>query len=227
MAFASIHVPDFSIQAVARAEPALSQQPIALIDGSPPHEKVVAVNQAAARAGLGLGMTKSQARQFLSVAVRARSREQEQAAHSVLLDLGWSVSPRVEDTASDSIVIDLTGLASLFGSKEAVAHLLAQRASDLGLSVHVAVSSNLEVALHAARGFPGITVIPSGEESGHLGALPVQVFSPSIETIETLERWGVRTCESLAHLPVLELSERLGQQGVQLHQWARGESLRS
>jgi protein ImuB len=227
MAFASIYVPDFSIQAVVRAAPALHQQPIALIDGSPPLEKVVAVNQAAARAGLGLGMTKSQARQFLSVVIRARSREQEQAAHAALLDLGWAVSPRVEDTASDSIVVDLTGLASLFGSKEAVAHLLAQRASDFGLIVHVAISSNLEVALHAARGFPGITVIPSGEESRCLGALPVRVFSPSVETIETLERWGVRTCEALAKLPVLELSERLGQQGVQLHQWARGESLRS
>ena len=45
--------------------------------------------------------------------------------------------------------------------------------------------------------------------------------------IETLERWGVRTCEALAKLPLLELSERLGQQGVQLHQWARGASGRS
>jgi len=227
MAFASIYVPDFSIQAVVRAEPALQQQPIVLVDGSPPLEKVVAVNQAAVRAGLGLGMTKSQARQFLSVAIRPRSRGQEQATHAALLDLAWSVSPRVEDATSDSIVVDLTGLVSLFGSEETIANLLAQRASDIGLLVHVAVSSNLEVALHAARGFPGVTVIPPGEESTRLGVLPVQVFSPSIEMIETLERWGVRTCEALANLPVLELSERLGQKGVQLHQWARGESLRS
>ena len=45
--------------------------------------------------------------------------------------------------------------------------------------------------------------------------------------LETLERWGVRTCEALAELPLLELSERLGQQGVQLHEWARGASVRS
>ena len=227
MAFASIYVPDFSIQAVVRSEPALRQQPIVLVDGSPPLEKVVAVNQAAAQAGLALGMTKSQARQFLSIAIRSRSREQEQTTHAALLDLGWSISPRLEDTALDSITIDLTGLLSLFGSEETISHLLAQRASDLGLIVQIALSSNLEVALHAARGFPGITVIPSGEESRRLSSLPVHVFSPSVETIETLERWGVRTCEALANLPVLELSERLGQQGVQLYQWARGESLRS
>src|ERR1700719_2436186 len=227
MAFASIYVPDFSIQAVVRAEPTLRQRAIALIEGCPPLERVVSINEAAARAGLDLGMTKAQAAQFPSLEIRQRSPVEEQSAHAALLDLGWSVSPRVEDTAADSIVVDLTGLACLFGSEETISHLLARRASDLGLIVHVAVSSNLEAALHAARGFPGITVIPPGEESQRLGTLPVQVFSPPLEILETLERWGVRTCEALAKLPLLELSERLGQQGVQLHQWARGEGRRS
>src|SRR5712691_1834286 len=98
----------------------------------PPLERVVAINEAAARAGLDLGMTKSQALQFRSIAIRLRSRVQEEAAHAALLDLGWSVSPRVEDTAADSIVADLTGLASLFGSEETISHLLVRRASDLG-----------------------------------------------------------------------------------------------
>ena len=227
MAFASIYVLDFSIQAVVRAEPALRQRAIALIEGCPPLERVVAINEAAARAGLDLGMTKAQAAQFPSIEIRQRSPLEEQSSHAALLDLGWSVSPRVEDTAADSIVVDLTGLASLFGSEEAIANLLAQRALDFGLVVQVAVSSNLEVALHAARGFAGITVIPPGEESGRLGVLPIQVFSPPVEMMETLERWGVPTCGALAKLPLLELSERLGQQGVQLHQWARGTSVRS
>jgi protein ImuB len=227
MAFASIYVPDFSIQAVVRTQPTLHQRAIALIEGCPPLERVVAINEAAARAGLDLGMTKAQAAQFPSIEIRQRSPLEEQSTHAALLDLGWSVSPRVEDTAADSIVVDLTGLASLFGSQQAIANLLAHRAFDLGLVVQVAVSSNLEVALHAARGFAGITVIPPGEESQCLGALPIQVFSPPAEMMETLERWGVRTCEALAKLPLLELSERLGQQGVQLHQWARGTSVRS
>jgi len=227
MGFASIYVPNFSIQAVVRTEPTLRQRAIALIEGCPPLERVVAINEAAARAGLDLGMTKAQAAQFPSIEIRQRSRSEEQSTHAALLDLGWSISPRVEDTAVDSIVVDLTGLASLFGSEEAIANILAQRALDLGLLIQVAISSNLEVALHAARGFPGITVIPPGEEAKRLGALPVQVFSPPPEIIETLERWGVRTCEALARLPLLELSERLGQQGVQLHQCARGASKRS
>jgi protein ImuB len=227
MAFASIYVPDFSIQAVVRTEPTLRQHAIALVEGRPPLERVVAINEAAARAGLNLGMTKAQAAQFPSIEIRQRSRIEERSTHAALLDLGWSISPRVEDTAIDSIVVDLTGLASLFGSEKAIADLLTQHALDLGLAAHVAISENLEAALHAARGFPGITVIPPREESKCLGALPVQVFSPAPEIMETLERWGVRTCEALARLPLLELSERLGQEGVQLHQRARGASRRS
>jgi protein ImuB len=227
MAFASIHVPEFSIQAVVRAEPGICERAIALVEGSPPQERVVAVNEAAARAGISPGMTKAQAAQFHSVEIRQRSQIQEQSAHAALLDIGWSISPRVEDTAIDSIVVDLDGLGSLFGSEEAMARLLARRAADLGLAVHVAVSANLEAALHAARGFPGITVIPTGEEAKRMGALPMEVFSPSAEMMETLERWGIRTCAALAKLPLLQLSERLGQQGVQLHRWARGQSRRA
>jgi protein ImuB len=227
MAFASIYVPDFMIQAVVRAEPALRHGAIALVDGTPPLESVVAVNEAAARAGIDLGISKSALAQFCTVETRHRSRAQEQAAQAALLDLGWSVSPRVEDTAPGAIVLDLAGLASLFSSEQKIAHRLAQGAASFGLRANVAVASNVEAALHAARGFPGITVIPPGEEAKRLGPLPVQVLSLPAEILEVLDRWGVRTCEALAALPVLPLSERLGQQGVRFQGWARGASVRS
>jgi protein ImuB len=227
MAFASIHVPGFSVQAVVRAEPALRGCAIALVDGTPPLWSVVAANEAAARAGVTLGMACAQVEQFSGVAIRQHSRGQEEAAHTALLDLGWSVSPRLEDTAPDTIILDLAGLHSLFGSEEEIARQLTEGASRFGLIAQVAVASNPDAAIHAARGFPGIALIPPGEESRRLGCLPVSVLSPSVEVLETLERWGVRTCDALAALPVLELSERLGQEGVRLHELARGVRSRS
>ncbi len=227
MAFASIHVPGFSVQAVVRAEPDLRGCAIALVDGTPPLWSVVAANEAAVRAGIALGMARAQAQQFSGVAIRQRSRGQEEATHTALLDLGLSVSPRLEDTAPDTVILDLAGLHSLFGSEEEIARQLTQGASRFGLATQVAVASNPDAAIHAARGFPGITLIPPGEESRRLGCLPVSVLSPSVEVLETLERWGVRTCQALAALPVLELSERLGQDGVRLHELARGVRSRS
>jgi protein ImuB len=227
MAFASIHVPNFLVQAAVRAESQLRARAVVLVDGTPPIWNVVAANETALQAGMELGMAKSQAAQFRNVEIRHRSRLQEKSAHAALLDLGASVSPRMEDTAPDTIILDIAGLSSLFGSEENIARHLMQRASGLGLITHIAVSSNLEVALHAARGFPGITLIPSGEEAKCLGGLPVRALLPSTEILETLERWGVRNCAALAALPLLHLSERLGQEGVRLHELARGASLRS
>ncbi len=227
MGFASIYVPNFLVQSVVRAEAALRDRAIVLVDGTPPLEKVVAMSDAAARAGIQLSMTKSQVSQFTGIKIRNRLRAQEKATHAALLDIGWSVSPRVEDTVQDTIVLDLAGLASLFHADENIADELVRRAAALGLLVNVAISFNLEAAIHAARGFSGVTIIPPGEELQRLGSLPVSVLSPSLQVLETLERWGVRTCATLAALPLSQLSERLGQEGVRLHELARGASRRS
>jgi protein ImuB len=226
MAFAAIHVANFMVQAVLRAEVELREKAVALVDGTAPQILVVAANDAAWRAGIQLGMAQTQA-QLCGVEIRRRSRAQEKAAHAALLDLGWSMSPRIEDHAQDTILVDLAGLNSLFGAEENIAREFARRAAELRLQAHVAVSANLEVAVHAARGFAGITVIPEGEEARYLSRLPVQTLAPSTEALETLERWGIRTCAALGALPVLELSERLGQEGVRLQELARGAHTRS
>ena len=227
MAFASIFVPNFMVQAVARAEPSLRECALTLIDGKPPLCKVVAVNGKAAVAGVEIGMTKMNAAQFAGVEIRLRSPAQEQIAHDVVLDIGWSVSPRIEDTGQDAIVLDLSGLAQLFGAEPEIGAHLAQRSRECGLFANVAIASNVDTALIAGRGFAGTTIIPAGEEAVRLGELPVGVLAPSAETEEILGRWGVRTCAGFAALPVLQLSERLGQEGVRLHALARGAVARS
>ena len=227
MAFACIYIPDFLVQSVMRAEPALRDSPLALISGSPPLWSVVAANPAAFDAGIQLGMTKSQAAQFCNVQVCSCSESQERAAHAALLDVAWSIAPGVEDTAPDTIVLDLEGLASLFGAHENIAHELAQRVSRISLIPRIAVASNIEVAIHAARGFAGITIIPEGEERRQLSSLSVKALVATSEVLEVLERWGINTFQDLVALPVLHLSERLGQEGVRLHELARGERQRS
>ncbi|HEV2305915.1 MAG TPA: hypothetical protein VGR93_10375 [Candidatus Acidoferrales bacterium] len=227
MAFASIYVPNFIVQAVVCAEPVLRGRAVALLDGTPPLCSVVAMNEFAMRDGIQMGMSESQAAQFRGVGKRRRSRAREEAAHAALLDMSWSISPRVEDTAPDTIVLDLTGLHSFFGPGANIAKELARRASQRGLKINIGISANIEVAICAARGFSGITLVPSGGESKSLASLPVSVLSPSVEIMESFERWGVRTCADLAVLPAPELSERLGQEGVHLRELARGVSKRS
>ena len=240
MGFAAIYVPEFMVQAVVRAElraelraegrssaDTASRRAIALIDGKPPLWNVVAANAQALNAGIFLGMTKANAAQFTGVELRTRSLAAEKAAHATLRDVGWSVSPRLEETAADLLLLDISGLTALLGSDEKIAELLTTRASECGLRVNVAVAENVLAAEIAARGFAGVTLIPAGEEAQRIASLPISVLSPTPEIAETLSLWGIKTCAALAKLPVLQLSERLGQAGVRLRELARGTASRA
>ncbi len=227
MAFASIFVANFRVQAVVRAEPELCERALALVEGAPPLCHVVAVNEGAARMGVEMGMTKANAEQFAGLEIRARSEVLEKSAHAALLDAGWSVSPRSEDAGEDEIVVDVEGLRSLFGGEAEIGAELARRALECGLRANVAIAGNIDSASIAARGCAGVTVIARGGEAERLRDLPVDVLRPAEETAVTLGRWGVRTCGTLAALPVEQLAERLGQEGVRLHELARGASVRS
>ena len=231
MFFACIFVPDFPVEARLRAEPELRSQAVVILEGTVPLQKVFAVNEKARHAGVDPGMSKIQIEACPGLALRARSLLQETAAHAALVDCAQSFSPRVEDTAHDTILLDLSGLETLFGTPAKIARAMARLASDLGLEANVAVASNPDTALLAARGFSGITVIPSGREDERLGSLSLDVLfglpATDIVHLETLRRWGVRNLRALAALPEVPVSERLGQSGVRLQQLARGATSRT
>ncbi len=232
MPFACIFVPDFPAEAILRAEPGLRSQAVAVLEGKPPLQKVFAVNENARRAGIEPGMTKIQLEPFTEIVLRPRSALQETAAHAALLDCAQSFSPRVEDTAPDTVILDLSGLESLFGSLPKIARDIARRTSDLGLEANVATAFNPDTARFAARGFSGVTVIAEGKEAERMGNLPLDVLFPELTSpepseeaarlLETFDLWGVRNFRALCALPEVALSERLGKRGVGLQQLARG-----
>lgn len=241
MPFACIYIPNFSIAATLRAEPELQARPIAIFEGKPPLEQIVAVNENASRLSIAPGMTKAQAELCSELALRPRSLVQESSAHAALLDCAQSFSPCVEDSACNTVLLDLAGVESLFGSLHKISHAISERAAALGLAANIAAASNPDAALLAARGMCGTgttaRVIPPGKEAESLGGLPVEVlFSDRLQgeekqsanrLLETLARWGIRNLHSLAALPEVSLSERLGQEGLCLQQWARGAASRT
>jgi protein ImuB len=234
--FAAIFVPDFPVEAILRIEPELRSRPAAVLAGKAPLEKVFSANDKARALGVEPGMTKIQLESWKGLVLRPRSEAQEAAAHAALLDCAQSFSPSIEGTAPDTVLLDLQGLEHLFGSPSKIARDIARRAADLGLETNVAAASNADTAMLAARGFPGISVIPDGQEAKRLGDLSISVlFEGFLSTeqqkeadriLETFDRWGIRNLRSLAALPEIPLIERLGQQGLRLQQLARGTNHR-
>jgi len=225
------------VEALRRIDPELRVQAVAVLEGKPPLQKVFAVNAEARRAGVELGMTKTQLEACSGLALRTRSSLQEAAAHAALLDCAQSFSPQIEDAGCGTILLDLAGLESLFGPVPKIARALQQRASALGLEAHVAVASNPDTAVLAARGFSGVSVIPQGKEAEQLKSLPLEVLFAGVsdsdraqrasQLLETFSRWGIGNLHGLAVLPDIALSERLGQEGVRLQQLARGATFRT
>ena len=232
MPFACLFVPDFPVQAVVRLEPELRGKPVAVFAGAAPLTKVFAANQAARNVGVETGMTKVQAETFSGIAWRWRSLPQERTAYAAFLDCAWTISPRVEDGPKsgeedlpDTVVLDITGCEKLFGSPEKIAHDLARVASEVGFDVHVAVAGNSSAAICVVHGFPGVTVIPTGEEGVRIGTLSLTALRIPAELLETLKRWGIHTCAELAALPEIAIVERLGQEGRRWQRLAQGADL--
>ncbi len=269
--FACIYIPDFAVEAIVRAEPLLRDRAVAILQGKPPLTRVVALNEKARLLGMETGMTKLQAAVFAEAptsdesktrvpqrstsamsssgfaVLRQRSPQQENAAHAALLDVAHAFSPRVEDADCDTLLLDLTGLERLYGVPARMGSDLKSRVAAVAIEANIAIARNPDAALHAARGFDGVTVIPPGSEAQRLGVLPAhilldafQISAPGIaggkasereklreEMLDTLERWGVRDFRTLALLPEHALASRLGQTGAQLRRLARGEGMRT
>jgi protein ImuB len=174
---------------------------------------------------------------------------QGDAGQGLLVDLAFTFSPLVEQTTADTVVLDVAGQDLLFGSPaspnaavddnaeidslRALASEIVRRATQLGFKVNVSVAANPDAAIHSARSFKQVTVIPAGRESLQLGNLPLKLLDYSLADIEkerveeigeTLELWGLRTFNDFATLPLAGVAQRLGQAGVRLQKLAQGKS---
>jgi protein ImuB len=226
--FACLYVPDFPVQAVVRLDASLRQQPVALLDGSPPLQKVAALNSRARKQGMHLGMTKPQAELF-GVKLCQRDRSQEAAASQALLDCAFSFSPRVEDGDKHNgcVILDIDGLERLHGDAQSIGQALQQLGNTLGFELNIGIAGNPDAATLTAHGFSGITVVPQGFEQKRFGLLPIEILDLSPDLQETFRTWGIQTLQALADLPEIGLIERVGQEGKRLQTLARGASQRS
>jgi protein ImuB len=172
--------------------------------------------------------------------------ERGRDAVTLLIDLAFTFSPLVEQTGTDTFVLDVDGQELLFGSPVSsgapetdwvlnIANEITRRAMQSGFKVNVSIAANPDAAIHAARSLKGVTVIPAGEELTLIGSLPLKMLDYSLVEIdqkkaeeirETLRLWGVCTFRDFAKLPVAGVAQRLGQEGVRLQKLAQGKTER-
>src|SRR4030095_8681137 len=113
-----------------------------------------------------------------------------------LRDFAYCFSPLVEETSSDTAIIDVQGCELLFGSPYELASEISARAArpkELGgleCNVNVALAGNPDTAIYAARFFQGITFISPGEELTCLGELPIGQLCPELKLLNSKSKTG-------------------------------------
>src|SRR5712671_5781831 len=86
-------------------------------------------------------------------------------------------SPHIEENPPDTVIFDVRGLESLYGPPALLAREIERR---IGTPASIAIASNPDAAMHAARGFRGVTVIAPGKEAAMLAPLPLNLLEGSI-----------------------------------------------
>ena len=142
-----------------------------------------------------------------------------------LFECAQRFSPSVEVADGATVIFKVAGLRVLYGSAEVLAREIDASARAAGLEVNVALASNPDAAVLAARNFEGVTLVPE-KAAAALARLRVESLPLPPELSETLGLWGVRTLEELRALPAVGVAARLGQQAVDFQRLAGGESSR-
>ena len=144
-------------------------------------------------------------------------------SEGALLALAREFTPRVEALGATPVLLDLSGLGRAWPTPLALGEALRERARSRALEPHVALAWTRVAALVLARGRPGLTVVPPGQEAEALGPLPLDLLDLLPERRDLFRRWGLRTLGDVAALPAKGLAERFGPEGPRLRRMARGE----
>lgn len=210
----SLWFPDFPIERLqaacqkrGEAFPALPGQPFALLASGAEGLRLAACDGFAAARGLAPGMRLSDARaQVPDLATHAQDVEADAAALLALARWAERFSPWVATDGSDGLILDIAGVAHLFGGEAMMMADMRQRFANLGFATRVGVAPSIGAANALAR---------FGEDGSRcddprecLASLPVRALRIEDKDEVTLKRLGLKTIGSLYGIPRESLARR-------------------
>ena len=219
--FAALHLPDFAVVAALRGRPLAPDRPCAVVASPagtarrlPPG--LLAVNPAARGAGIAAGWPLNRALiRCPDLCLLERDPPAEAALQEELVRMDDSLTPDVEITAADCVLLDLAPGGRLF---ETVASNELKLFHAQGLTPDLA---HLAVLHEATRGR-----LVMGAD---LLLLPLQALAclgGGGAGLERLNEWGLRTLGDFMKLPRQALAERLGPEVGRWHDVLHGKTCR-
>ena len=207
MRWACLLLPHLAIDAALRQLPQ-AEVPLALVSGPAQRRVLHAVAPAAQQLGLRRGMRLSAAQALTSAFVaQPHDPQLDQQALTLLATWAYGFSSQVCTEFPHALVLEIGASRALFGPWPALQQRLRNELAELGFRHRLVAAPNPHAAYVLARNHDGIGVDAAQLEAA-LGQLPVQRSGLPKATVETLQRSGLRTLQSVFALPRESLVRR-------------------
>ena len=176
--------------------------------------RLASIDPEAGRAGLHLGQNLADARAMLpGLTVREIDRPLLEAIFADFADWHSNASPLVavmsDVTAFGDLVLDITGVAHLFGGERAMLRLLLTRLRTLGYTIAGAIAPTIGAAW-AVSHFARSQVVEAADLQTVLDALPVNALRLSPDQASGLIKMGLKTIGQLRLRDRKALQARFG-----------------
>ena len=202
----SIWFPNFAVERFIRAR--LKQKksrppeglPFALVESGMRGLRLFALNASAKNFGLHHGQRLADARAQIPDLL-SELHEPAQDAASLLGLCRWMerYSPWVSADMPDGMILDITGIAHLFGGEPAMLRDIKQRLAAYGFGISIAPAQTIGAAWGLAR---------YGKGGEKLEPLPIEALRIDAEAAKLLRRLGLKTIGSLMGIPRASLARR-------------------
>lgn len=217
--------PRWPIQRLCVARPELQETAIVLHAGKGNRgEQVVVCSERAARAGVSPGMPLAEARTLLEGGRRFRQTASSHVFPSdpvvdreALRRLCWELlayTPHAgleESDAPESLLLEISGCAPLFGGEEGLVRQVVRDLRHRGHEARIALADTVGAAWGAARfARDRVTLIPVGRHGTFVAGLPPAALRLPERVLSLLEELGIRLVRELAALPRTSLPSRFG-----------------
>ncbi len=154
---------------------------------------------------------------MLDLALVERDRDGEAETLAAVADWCDRFTPLValDDAFDDGagLLLDVTGVAHLFGGEAELAAALVRGLAAQGFAAHAAIAGTIGAArgvVRHGRGGEATRVVAPREERAALTPLPVTAIDPDATRVAALARLGLDTVAALLALPRAALARRFG-----------------
>jgi protein ImuB len=211
----ALWLPRFSTDRLTRliASPdraALAKAPLVVAGRANNALYVHALNVAASRQGIYRGQPLANARAMIQTLKIVPADEKADAdLLEGIADWCDRFTPLVTLDSPQGLLLDVTGVAHLFGGEEKMLALVRAKIAAQGFAVQGAIAGTCLAARALARHASG-TIAPPGENTWALAPLPVAALDCGEDIMRAFKRAGLKTIAQVAERGRAELASRFG-----------------